>query len=649
MAEKAEIILSARDQTKEAFASVQRSLSSLRGAVTKIPVIGGAVAGAFAVDALIGSVREVVDGADALAKASQKYGIAVEELSALKYAGALSDVSFEAIGTGMKALSVAMSEAARGAAEQSEAFKALGVAVVDANGVIRPTGDVLLDIAGKFSDMEDGAGKTALAIRLFGRSGQEMIPMLNAGKEGLADMADEVKRLGGLIGSEFAKNSERFNDNLTRIGVSMNSMKVTLLGGVIGSLAEFTDRIVLAIKATGGLMDAIRLFSINSDGVRFDKPAKEIERLTKALTDYQSASTLGKIAQAGPKYFLFGDKEADLKKQIAILKELQASSELSTQMAFVPPERKTKAPILSRAERGPSKEGRDDQITQMQQLGREYQRLWESADSYVGTISEQERLGRSLTESEKLLLDVEKKLPEEWRGSIRPLLDRARAMEINAERAAKVREMIEATPSAKLEVVRNDIKLLTEEFERYNLSEEQYIEAVQTRLGRLPEKIEAELDTMTEFVKEAARNMQDAMSDFFFDAMQGKFDDMGNRFAQTINRMVSNLMASQLSNFLFGDFGKSGNLGGALGNFIGGIFGGARAMGGPVMGGSAYLVGEQGPELFVPRTSGSIVPNAGSITINNSFTVANTSDRRSQQQIAAEVGVAVNRAMRRNR
>ena len=49
--------------------------------------------------------------------------------------------------------------------------------------------------------------------------------------------------------------------------------------------------------------------------------------------------------------------------------------------------------------------------------------------------------------------------------------------------------------------------------------------------------------------------------------------------------------------------------------FIGGAFeatfGGGRAMGGPVSSGTSYVVGERGPELFVPNTSGTIIPNGG--------------------------------------
>jgi hypothetical protein len=54
-----------------------------------------------------------------------------------------------------------------------------------------------------------------------------------------------------------------------------------------------------------------------------------------------------------------------------------------------------------------------------------------------------------------------------------------------------------------------------------------------------------------------------------------------------------------------------GQIAGAIGGFVGDLFGGQRAAGGPVAGGKAYLVGEKGPELFVPGQSGSIVPNTG--------------------------------------
>ena len=59
-----------------------------------------------------------------------------------------------------------------------------------------------------------------------------------------------------------------------------------------------------------------------------------------------------------------------------------------------------------------------------------------------------------------------------------------------------------------------------------------------------------------------------------------------------------------------------------FGGLFGGLFGGGRAYGGPVSGGTTYLVGERGPELFTPNVSGSIIPNPGGVTVNSTLNVS---------------------------
>ena len=71
----------------------------------------------------------------------------------------------------------------------SIAFKALGIDVRDASGNIRDTNAVFLDIADRFGRMQDGATKSALAMQVFGKSGAELIPLLNSGRDGLKGMA----------------------------------------------------------------------------------------------------------------------------------------------------------------------------------------------------------------------------------------------------------------------------------------------------------------------------------------------------------------------------------------------------------------------------------------------------------------------------
>jgi tape measure domain-containing protein len=180
-------------------------------------------------------------------------------------------------------------------------------------------------------------------------------------------------------------------------------------------------------------------------------------------------------------------------------------------------------------------------------------------------------------------------------------------------------------------------------------------EVYKKRLEESAQNSKAKADEITEFWKEAARNMQDAMSDFFFDAMQGKLGDLASSFKATIDRMVANLMASKLTDFLFGaDFGKNGELGGAIGDVFGSMgnfFGGFFADGGMPPMGKVSVVGENGPELFVPKSAGTIIPNnaAGNTTYVNNWNISTpdaNSFRKSQPQIMADMQRNLNRGRR---
>ena len=80
-------------------------------------------------------------------------------------------------------LSRTMSAAKDGGEEQSKAFKKLGVSVKDTKGNLRSAGDVMTDIQAKLSTLPDGAEKTALAMKLLGKSGADMIPFLDMDAE----------------------------------------------------------------------------------------------------------------------------------------------------------------------------------------------------------------------------------------------------------------------------------------------------------------------------------------------------------------------------------------------------------------------------------------------------------------------------------
>jgi hypothetical protein len=306
---------------------------------------------------------------------------------------------------------------------------------------------------------------------------------------------------------------------------------------------------------------------------------------------------------------------------------------------------KLAAPVMHATKK--VKKGVDDQITQMRKLGAAYASVFTASSKRVSTLEEQIAKGRELTQSEQTLLEIEKQFPAEWIASLRLLLERADALEKQRATQQRINELIAATPTAQLEKQREEMIMLAEVYEKTGMSAEKYYEIVTEALPKLKKP----LDEMTEFAKQAARNMQDAMGDFFFDAMEGKLSDLAGNFTKTINRMVANLLASQLMNYLTGDFGSTGQMGGAIGSIFGSLFGGSRAIGGPVSAGSAYRVGEFGEEVFIPQTSGTVVPtdraSSRSVIITNNFTISQPTDRRTQEQIASLAGASIQTAMSR--
>lgn len=72
----------------------------------------------------------------------------------------------------------------------------LGINAKDASGHIRPMADLLPELADKFSKMPNGAEKSALALKLFGKGGLQLLPFLNRGKEGIAKLREESDKFG---------------------------------------------------------------------------------------------------------------------------------------------------------------------------------------------------------------------------------------------------------------------------------------------------------------------------------------------------------------------------------------------------------------------------------------------------------------------
>jgi hypothetical protein len=199
-----------------------------------------ATAAAAAGTALGYAVKSSIDNADQMGELAQSVGVSVEALTSLGYAAQMSGTNTDTLATALRKLSQNMLTVAQGSTGPvATAFNALGVSVQNANGTLRSSDEVLVDVAAQFARMEDGATKTALAVQLFGRSGAELIPFLNQGREGIGALTAEADRLGITISSTTANAAGEFNDTLDRLSATFVGVINQITAGVLPALNQF--------------------------------------------------------------------------------------------------------------------------------------------------------------------------------------------------------------------------------------------------------------------------------------------------------------------------------------------------------------------------------------------------------------------------
>jgi hypothetical protein len=256
-ANEAKIEISAVDKTAQAFSSVSSRLLGIEQSFSKVGAMIGGLSVAAAVGFVGNSVKQAADFADEMGKAAQKVGTTTEALSGLKYAADLSDVSFEQLQTGMGKLAKTSEDFRDGSKSAADAFAKIKLDPTQ----FKDTSDLFSAVAEKLSKMDDGARKTAIAQELLGKSGKELIPLLNGGAAGLKQMADEAERLGVIVTEDAAKGAEKFNDNITRIETAAKGASIQLGGPLVKSLADTTEGMIKSIAEGNRLFALLQGFA----------------------------------------------------------------------------------------------------------------------------------------------------------------------------------------------------------------------------------------------------------------------------------------------------------------------------------------------------------------------------------------------------
>lgn len=194
------------------------------------------------VQGMLAEISAAGGRAGAIMDMSERTGIATDTLQELGYAAEQNGGSLQDMAAGLRSISNKADAAAAGSKSASKALRDVGLSA----RALR-TGKVSLDealgkIADKFSSMQDGPKKAALAMDLLGGAGVKLIPMLNKGSAGLAQTREEARRLGIVLSKDTLAGFDKLDDDTAKLKTTFQALKTQGLAAVVPAIQKLVDK-----------------------------------------------------------------------------------------------------------------------------------------------------------------------------------------------------------------------------------------------------------------------------------------------------------------------------------------------------------------------------------------------------------------------
>lgn len=586
-------------QTQKAFSKMKSTIGML----------GPAIAGAFTTQAIFEFSKAAILAADAINDVAKANDVAVSSVLSLSRALSLNGGEASSAANLFASLTKAIDAAADGSEKSQKSFKEVGVtlndlATLDGQEIFNKTIEGL-------GQIEDPVKRNALAMELLGKSvkGVDIAGLADDFKNGKGDFADSEKAFND-IGTAM--------DKLDKMQMDLSTHLATALGPALLKTIEIAEDIgpkfLEAIPVLGTMI-------------------KLINQLNESNANVGKQSASGRIRKANePIIRTVIDPAAEKAEQEADARRKAAAREMASFRKKL-------------------------------------------SDEKLRDLQDEINFELEMIEfKNKKELDAEREKEEERRQIIAENVQNQ--IEFNEE-VERIKDSVDPTRA-----YTREIQKLAQMFEMGRITAEEFSIAAgnaQKNMLSFQESTTDGFEELKNAIEGFSRDAASSLVDFAFGASTS-FEQMANDFAKAIARMI---IQKQLLDPLFNGIsqsmaggGSSGLLDSLVGSFAtsffggsGGVmpsadagaysidqnpylnYGGARALGGPVSSNKAYLVGENGPEIFMPTGSGSIVPNnkvGGGVSVTNVFHLSGPADMRTQQQIASSAYSGALRAARRN-
>lgn len=643
MNNKTEIIITASDKTQQAFNSVKSSLNGLKSLAGTL-----GLGAAFSVTGILAFTRSSIDALDRMNDLSKSTGIAVDLLSGLNLAAKQS-------GTDLDALAKSISTVSKNIGANSKEFAALGVTATDPLEAFKQLADIFVKI-------EDPFQRAAFANKAFGKSWQEIAPLLAEGGENIGKMVDRGRELSGVT-KEMAEAADKFNDQLAELEIGAKSTGNEFAKLLLPSLNDTAQAMRDLVKEGHPLLALLRGFA-GLGKIPFDLafPAEDLKQATSAAGIIKelnkelvaleaSRKKLQKTGGGLLNELVAGGDLKELDQKIAIVKNKIAGF---TKFQSKIDRATTDTPAAPPSSTVPGLKdfiGGDSAKSKKSETGKsEAEAAAEDVAKLLKSFQDATAPSRELSESLQEQLDVYSKIDPKVKDYLQNIIAQTSAQEAFTRAAEQTNEemlavqesddaaqarydayskeytaILEETQDINLQMIKSDEKRAAAQLE---IDHERRVERI-SNMEIEADEIEALLEAENERFAAAAKKNADGLKktktigqelgltfkSAFEDAIVGgkKFSDVLKGIEEDLVRMLARRTVTEP--LLKG-------IGGFIDDFdFGALFSGLGfASGGRPPLNKLSLVGERGPELFMPDSTGRIIPNnalgGSNVTVN---------------------------------
>jgi len=591
-------------------------LRGTRAATSAITALVGAFGSLISVIGTLSAALGVVSGLftafilvnaqaiDSIGKISTVVGISTDLIQKFGFAAEQTGVAFNQSSVALRRFSRRLGEAQRGTGELLPALRRLGINTKNADGSFKDAEQVLFEFADALQATTGESARLSLAFKAFDSEGAELVATLQNGADGLKELFNEAERLGFVLNRSTIREVENFNDSFN---VLVNIVKGAIrqfIGALAPALNTINNELADLVKSVTNGEESFKnlgeflkntFFNILIDVVtglnnilpELEKFANKIIRIINGINFDPAAQSLVETVEALKSFEDIEDFD--------VLDSLLDSDMNAKQLEFG----KFIATLKLLAQQLTDLGVESDQLQEILDLG--------AIKTYFASFSDEKV--KNLVKAKDALIALAEPLlgiNNLTGGKTIPLFD-----EEQSETLSKIVTFLERLRDATADSVEfvkefkvattetnRDLDLTLTRFERFVLdikdvftktipeTFEQILQFIDNMVEKLRELgVGDAMKTLEDGFVKAAQMFEDALADAI---VQGKLDF--TKLGEHIRKVLAKALVQK---FITGP--------------ILSIFG--LADGGPAKAGTPYIVGEQGPELFVPNQSGTVIPN----------------------------------------